>query len=311
MKKQTRILYLGTPAISALVLKRLIDDGYNIVGVVAQGDKLQGRKQQIEVVPTKKVALEHNIPVFQPTKIRLDYEFVKDLNIDLIVCFAYGQIIPQGLLDIPPLGSINLHGSLLPALRGAAPIQYALIHGLKETGITLMQMIDKMDAGLMYAKKIVPITADDNYTRLADKMAVAAAELISEQLDNYIEGKLIGIEQNEAEVTFASMIKPEHEALKLTMKATEIVGWIKALSDQPGGYFIYKDQPLKVLDAYVVNSVVEAPIGTIVKADKSGLHLQVSDGQIALVSVQKPGKKVVFYKDFVNGEKMLLGTILQ
>lgn len=305
-----RILYLGTPDISALVLEGLITAGYQIVGVVAQPDQPLGRKKIIEPVPTKKVALKYNIPVFQPQKIRNDYEFVKELQIDLIICFSYGQIIPQGLLDIPPLGSINLHGSLLPKYRGASPMQAALINRDKETGITLMEMIDKMDAGKMYAKEVVPILANDNYTSLSKKMGEAALRLILRSLPLYLENKLPGVKQDEELVTFTRLLKAEDEHLNLELSKEEIVGWILALSDEPGAYLIFNNEKLKIYDAKIVSEEVLGDVGEIVKANKNGVYLQCKNGLVSLTKLQKPGKKVLGYRDFLNGERNLLNARL-
>ena len=158
MINKLRIVYMGTPSLSSYILEGLINNGYNIVGLVSQEDKPVGRKGLIEPTPTKQIALKYNIPVFQPHKIRLDYEFMKELKPDLIVTCAYGQILPQGLLDIPTLGSINVHGSLLPKYRGASPIQQALINGDKKSGVTIIEMIDKMDAGDMLDKEEFDLT---------------------------------------------------------------------------------------------------------------------------------------------------------
>ena len=305
-----RILYLGTPDISAHVLEGLITAGYQIVGVVAQPDQPLGRKKIIEPVPTKKVALKYNIPVFQPQKIRNDYEFVKELQIDLIICFSYGQIIPQGLLDIPPLGSINLHGSLLPKYRGASPMQAALINRDKETGITLMEMIDKMDAGKMYAKEVVPILANDNYTSLSKKMGEAALRLILRSLPLYLENKLPGVKQDEELVTFTRLLKAEDEHLNLELSKEEIVGWILALSDEPGAYLIFNNEKLKIYDAKIVSEEVLGDVGEIVKANKNGVYLQCKNGLVSLTKLQKPGKKVLAYRDFLNGERNLLNARL-
>ena len=164
--KSKRIIFMGTPEISATVLSGLISNGYNVVALIAQPDRPVGRKKVLEPVPTKVVALEHNIPIYQPIKIRKEYEFVNDLRPDVIITLAYGQIVPQGLLDIPALGCINLHGSLLPKYRGAAPIQYSLMNNDKVTGMTLMKMVKEMDAGEMYAIEKVEISLEDNSTSL-------------------------------------------------------------------------------------------------------------------------------------------------
>jgi methionyl-tRNA formyltransferase len=308
--KDKKIVFMGTPNISAYVLKQMIDNGFNIVAVVAQKDKPVGRKGILQPVPTKVVAMGYDIPVYQPEKIKYDYEFLKEINPDVIVTIAYGQIVPQGLLDIPKKGCINLHGSLLPKYRGASPIQSAIINGETQTGMTMMEMIDKMDAGKMYAKEIVDISPEDNTTSLFDKMAVAAANLIIRELPNYLEDKLPGEEQNESEVTYCSMIKPEDEKISLDKTTDEIVNLIRGLSDEPGGYLLENDHKFKIYKARKINDIVSDEVGKIIKCDKFGLYMQCKDGQLALLEVQKEGKKRMDYKSFVNGNQNFLNTKL-
>lgn len=309
-KEKLRVIFMGTPSISAEVFEAMILDGYHFVGLIAQPDRPIGRKGELEKVPTKVIAEKYNIPVFQPLKIRKEYDFVKELKPDIIITLAYGQIVPQGLLDIPPYGCLNLHGSLLPKYRGAAPIQYALINGDKVTGMTLMEMVAAMDAGRMYAKKEVVIDEEDNSTTLFKKMAVAAKELILEALPLYIDGKLVGEEQDESKATFCPTIKPEQERLSLDLSAQEIVGWIKGLSDQPGAYFLLEGKKLKVFKAQLINNEEKDEIGKIVQADKHGLVVQLKQGQVALLEVQKEGKNRMDYKSFLNGNQGLLGKKL-
>ncbi len=310
-KEELRVVFMGTPSISAKVLLAMIDDGYKIVGVIAQPDKPVGRHGELEKVPTKVVAEKYNIPVFQPVKIRKEYEFVKELNPDVIITLAYGQIVPQGLLDIPKYGCLNLHGSLLPKYRGAAPIQFSLINNDKITGMTLMEMIDKMDAGKMYAKKEVVIDDEDNTTSLFEKMGDAAKELILNSLPKYIDGELPGEVQDESLVTFCPTIKPEQEKLDLSLSVKDIYGWIRGLSDHPGAYFVLDNLKLKVFKAKIVNENVSGELGEIVRADKGGLVVQCKDGQIALLDIQKEGKKRMDYKSFLNGNQGLLGKIVK
>ena len=310
MNKETlKLVFMGTPEISAKVFEAMILDGYQFIGLIAQPDRPVGRKGQLEKVPTKVVAEKYNIPVFQPIKIRNEYDFVKELNPDIIITLAYGQIVPQGLLDIPRYGCLNLHGSLLPKYRGAAPIQYALINNEKVTGMTLMKMVAAMDAGAMYAKKEVIIDEDDNSTSLFNKMADAAIELILEYLPLYIDGKLPEIEQDENKVTFCPTIKPEQERLDLNLDVRAINGWIRGLSDHPGAYFLLEDKKLKVFKAKIVNEN-EGNVGEIVRADKGGLVVQLKGGQLALLELQKEGKNRMDYKSFLNGNQGLLGQKL-
>ena len=306
-KKECRLLFMGTPSISARCLEGLILDGYQVIGVISQPDKKVGRKEILEKTPTRLVAEKYNIPVFQPLKIRADYEFVKELNPDIIITLAYGQIVPQGLLDIPKYGCLNLHGSLLPKYRGASPIQSALINNEKVSGVTLMEMIKAMDAGRMYAKKEVVIEEKDNATSLFNKIGEAALSLILESLPLYLEGKLEGVIQNEKEVTYCSTIKPEQEKLDLSLTAIEINGWIRGLSDTPGAYLYLNGQKVKIYASEVVNENISSNIGEIVKADKNGLLFQTKDGLIKILELQKEGKKRMDYRSFINGNQNLLG----
>ena len=309
--KDTRIIFMGTPEISASVLEGLISNGYNIVALIAQPDRPVGRKKILTPVPTKVVAEKYNIPTYQPVKIRKEYDFVSELKPDLILTLAYGQIVPQGLLDIPSLGALNLHGSLLPKYRGAAPIQYALLNNEKKTGMTLMRMVKEMDAGEMYATEEVDIDEDDNSTLLFKKMGDAALRLALRALPLFVEGKLPGVPQDESLVTFAPSIKPEEEKIDLSKSKEEIVGQIRALSDAPGAYLYIGELKLKIYKAKVNSSEILGEVGEIVKADKLGLHLQVKDGIIAILELQKEGKNRMDYKSFVNGNQNLLKTVLK
>ena len=293
---------MGTPSIASKVFESLIEKGYNFVALIAQEDKPVGRKGLLEPVPTKVVAQKHSIPVYQPHKIRLDYEFVKELKPDLILTMAYGQIVPQGLLDIPTLGCLNLHGSLLPKYRGAAPIQRAIIEGETKTGITLMEMVDKMDAGKMYAKEEVEISSEDNYTSLCDKMSEAAIKVCIDNLPKYLNGELKGIEQDESLVTIASKIKPEDEKLDLSKGVKETINYIRGLSDEPGAYILVDGRKLKIYKAHQVD-IPKKECGVIEVNKNVFLHLK--DGAILLDIVQPEGKKKMDSKSFANGNKML------
>lgn len=310
-KKDAKIIFMGTPEISSKVLEGLILDGYNIIAVIAQPDRPVGRKKILMPVPTKVVAEKYNIPVYQPVKIRKEYEFVNDLHPDLILTLAYGQIVPQGLLDIPTFGAINLHGSLLPKYRGAAPIQYALLNNDKVTGMTLMRMTKEMDAGEMYAKKEIVIDEEDNSTSLFIKMGDLALELAKESLPLFLEGKLEGIPQDESQVTFAPSIKPEEEKIDLNKTKEQIFGQIRALSETPGAYLYLNELKLKIYKVKIVSDEMIGEAGTIVKADKGGLYLQTINGIIALLDLQKEGKNRMDYKSFVNGNQNLVGQLLK
>jgi len=294
------ILYMGTPEMSATVLEALFAAGFNVVGVVCQEDKEVGRNQEKEIVPTKRVALAHQVPVFQPHKIRLDFSFATTLSFDVIVTMAYGQIIPQGLLDLAKKGRLNLHGSLLPSYRGAAPIQRAIMAGEKGTGITLMEMVAAMDAGKMYDVEKVAILPDDNYTTLCLKMAQAAARLIVKDLPLYMEDALPGEEQKEKDVTIANKIKPEDEHLPLGLSVRSANDYVRGLAEEPGAYVLLDGKKLKIYAAHVENDHVIRAVGEFLPSKKKIL-LQFYDGLLSLDVVQLEGKKKMDAASFLNG----------
>lgn len=300
-KKNLKILYFGTPDISATVLELLIKNNYNIIGVVAQMDKEKDRKGRILEVPTKVIAKKYNIPVYQKEKIRLDFEFIKELRPDIILTMAYGQLIPHDLLMIPKYGCYNLHGSLLPQYRGAAPIQFALLNGDKITGVTLMEMVDKMDAGKMYYKKEIQISDDDNYTSLKKKIAISCFEVFDEGIEDVVNKINLGEEQDESQVTFTSKIDSTLEKLNFNDDSNKINNIIRALSYEPGTYFSYKNIKIKVFKALAFNNLKIAEPGTIIKYDKQGFCIATQNGYIEILELQKPGKNIMSFKDFYNG----------
>lgn len=307
--KDTRILYMGTPEMSAKVLEALIENGYNVIGVVAQEDRPVGRKGIIEDVPTKVVAKNHNIPVFQPHKIRLDFEFAKQLKPDLILTMAYGQIVPQALLDIPTLGALNLHGSILPKYRGAAPIQRAIMNGERETGVTLMEMVDKMDAGQMFGIEKCDIDITDNYTSLCEKIVECCKKIIINLLPKYINGELKGIEQDESQVTFADKILPETEKLSLDYDTKTFINYVRAMSETPGAYLMLNDTKFKIYKARAINASIQGPVGSLLI--QKGTFLKLKDGVVEIRELQLSGKRKMNGLDFANGFRHLSGFQLK
>ena len=303
MHNNARILFLGTPKIAAEVLDFLISEGYNVIGAVSQIDRETDRKGRLLPTEVKSVCLKHNLPIYQYEKIRDHIDEIKEINPDVILTLAYGQIVPQALLDIPKLGCVNLHGSLLPKYRGAAPIQRVLFYGEKETGVTLMQRVKAMDAGVMYHKEVVKIEDSDNYTSLYEKMIECAKLTVLNSFDDYLEGKLKGIPQDENEVTFANKINKEDEILSINLTCDQFVNTVRCLSYNPGGYFYLNQIKFKVLRAHKINNNITGGIGEILEAKKHNLVFQLSDGQICIDELQIPGKKVMKTADFLNGYK--------
>ena len=307
---EVRVVYMGTPEISARVLSSILEAGFNVVAVVSNEDKEVGRRHELEATPVKKVALDAGIPVFQPHRIRLDHSFLDNLDFDVLVTMAYGQIVPKEVLDAPKVGAINLHGSLLPSLRGAAPIQRAIINGDKVTGVTLMKMVEAMDAGEMYDKEEVVIEDNDNYTSLANKISDCASHLIVKDLLAYANGEIKGVAQDESQVTFAKKILPEDERLPLSLPITSLLSYIRGLSETPGGYFLLDGKKLKVYKASLSSLPLSGKIGEIVKCTK-GIFIQANGGILSLDEVQLEGKKRMDGKSFANGANGLLGKVLE
>ena len=308
--KEVKFLLMGTPELARDVFQSIHQEGYKIVGLVCQPDTLTGRDKTITKPPTKIWAEANQIPVFQPEKIKEENQFLNQLEVDFILTLAYGQIVPQVVLDKPRFGAFNFHGSLLPKYRGASPIRYALINQEKETGMTLMKMVMAMDAGPIYAMKRLPILEDDNYTSLLQRFSTFTSQFALQVLPRLCRGELSPIYQNEKDVTFAPLIKKEDEHFNLSLPIDSLLGWVKGLADIPGGYFMYGDKKLKVFHASIFNRSQTHPIGTMIKADHEGLHLQVNGGILNLLLVQLEGKGKMLGSVFGNGHRQLQGQTL-
>lgn len=300
-RKDIRILFFGTPEISAYLFEKLIENKYNVIGLVAQEDKPVGRKGIIESVPTKKIALKYNISVFQYKKVSDHVDEIRKLNPDLILTLAFGQIVSRELLMVPKYGCLNLHGSILPKYRGAAPIQYSLLNGDKETGISLMEMVEKMDAGKVFAVEKVLISADDNFTTLVDKMKIAAFDCVEKYLDGVLNGELKGVEQDENLATFTKKIKEEDEVIHFNEDAFVIFNKVRALSLIPGAHFVFNNLKYKIFKCKVIKDDSNNENGKIISYDKKNFIIKCAKDAIKIEQIQKQGKKVMNYSDFFNG----------
>ena len=307
MRNDIKIVYMGTSEFSSKILEFLINSGVNIVGVVSQPDKEVGRKKISVPTCVKQVALNHNIEVFQPVKIRQDYNWISEKKPDIILTCAYGQIVPQAVLDIPTLKCINIHGSLLPKYRGASPVQYAILNGEKETGITYMEMIKEMDAGVMYQKGIVNIDDNDTSDDVFNKLYEKVKETVIDFLDDFIEGKIIGEEQNINEVTFTKMIKREDELIDWNDKVINIHNKVRAYYSSPCAYTILDNFEIKILKGSVFSNQVNCNVGEIVDAKKDGIYVACRDGVYKIERLQVSGKKPMDSRDYLNGNKDIKG----
>ena len=309
MRNDIKIVYMGTSEFSSKILEFLIENKVNVVGVVSQPDKEVGRKNKIQVTPVKEVALKYGIEVFQPIKIKDDYEFIANKNPDIVLTCAYGQIVPQAVLDIPKYKCINIHGSLLPKYRGAAPIQYAILNDEKQTGVTYMEMVKKMDAGCMYSKTFVDIDNNDNAQDIFDKLLVTVKETVIDFLDDFVEGKIVGIDQNEEEVTFSKMIKREDEVIDWNDSKRNIHNKVRAFNPSPVAYTILNDVNIKIYEGEETSEDIHGEVGEIIKANKEGIFVRCSDGVYKITKLQPAGKKVMDSRDYINGNKDLVGKM--
>lgn len=309
--KDLKIVYLGTPAFSAELLRYLINNDYNVIAAVSQEDSFVGRKKVLTKSPVKVVAEEHNIPVFTPHKIRNEFDFLVNLKPDLILTFAYGQIVPLEVLEAPKYLCLNFHGSILPKYRGASPIQMALIKADDETGVSLMEMVAKMDAGRVFGIRTFKIEENDNFDTLAAKMVKASITLIEEVLPAIISGENKGEEQDETKVTFAPLLKQKDEWIDLQNDSVKnVLGRIKTFTTENGASLSYFDAPLKIYEARLSNNNTNRTLGELFIEDKK-LLLQVKDAQIEVLRLQKSGKKIIDAKSFINGERSKLPTLLK
>lgn len=296
--KNKNIVFMGTPDFSVPVLKMLIENT-NVLLVVTQPDKIVGKDKTVSFNPVKKLALEENISVFQPMRIRKDFEKLKNLDIDLIVTCAYGQIIPKEVLDMPKYGCINVHASILPKYRGSAPIQWCLFNNDDVTGVTIMYMDEGMDTGDIIKIKEIPILDSDNVGTLHDKLSKLGCDLLLEVLPTIFNKTNDRIKQGN-NYTMAPMIKREDERLDFNEEGKKIIGKIKGLNPWPLANIIINNQEIKVLEAEFVQKKVDNT-GIIKEIDKKNLGITCKDGIIYLKKIKPSGKKVMEINSFLNG----------
>ncbi len=299
--KNIKVVFMGTPEFSVPVLAALIDNT-NVVGIVTQPDKGN-------IPPVKKLALVNQIKVFQPSKIRTEYDEILNLKPDIIVTCAYGQIIPKDVLDYPKLGCINIHASLLPKLRGGAPIHRAILDGYKETGITIMYMDESMDTGDIISMESITIGDNETVGSLHDRLKILGRDLFIKTLPIIVNDNVNRIQQKNEEATYAYNIKRIDEKIDWNETKEKIHNQIRGLNPFPGSYSLLDDKILKIWESQVSEEKTNGENGEIVKLD-SGIHVKVNNGSIVIKSLQLEGKRKMNYKEFINGRN-LIGKILR
>ena len=306
-----RIVFMGTPEFAVPSLKALCENGYDVVGVFTQPDRPKGRGNKVTMSPVKEYALTRNIPVFQPQRIRRDgVEDLKALSPDLCVTAAFGQILSQEILDIPPMGNINVHASLLPRHSGSAPINWAILQGDKEAGVTTMMMDKGIDTGDMLLKSATPIQGGETAGELTLRLSQLGADLLLETLHALENGTLVRIPQNESQMTYDPMLDKQMGIIDWTMDAQSIVNRIHGLNPWPGCSTAWQDGRLKLLRAAVTEGSGAA--GEIIGADaKAGLTIACGSGAVNITMLQAPGGKPMNAKDYLRGHPMAVGTVLK
>lgn len=305
-----RVVFMGTPNFSVPILEALIKN-YEVVLVVTQPDKEVGRKRILTPSPIKEVALNNNIEVFQPTKIKEDYQKIIDANPDIIITAAYGQIIPKIILDYPKYKCVNVHASLLPKYRGGAPIHWAIINGDEYAGVTIMYMAEKMDAGDIISQDKILIK-DLNTSELTNELSILGRDLLLKTLPDIFSNNINPIKQNDNEVTFAFNISKEDEKINFNNDCIKVYNQIRGLSLIPGGYCLYNDKKVKIYSSTYEIKDVDGEIGEIVDTNKR-LGIKVKNGVIYPLTIQLEGKNKMSIKDFYNGSSnyFKLGDIIK
>ena len=307
-----KIVYMGTPDFAVLPLKALYNDGHEIALVVTQPDKPKGRGHKMQAPPVKEFALSKNIPVYQPQSAKTDeaYEYLKSFDADIFIVAAYGQILPQRVLDIPKYGCVNIHASLLPKYRGAAPIQWCIIRGEKITGVTTMQMNAGLDTGDMLVKEEVVIADNDTGETLHDKLAVAGVNTIRKTLKQIESGTLKPEAQDDSLSCYAPMIDKTTGYIDFSMSAEEIYNLVRALNSYPYASTLYQGTRFKVIAAKVVQKDFGGNSGEILDVTKDGILVKCADFPLLITDVQFEGKKKMPVSEYIKGNKIETGIIL-
>ena len=305
-----RTIFMGTPDFACPTLQRLIERGENLVAVVTQPDRPKGRGQRLMPPPVKELAVQHAIPVYQPHKLRdpAFIEMVRELKPDVIIVVAFGQILPKALLDIPPQGCINVHASLLPRYRGAAPLNWCIINGETETGVTTMLMDPGLDTGPMLLVRKTALDENEDIVSLHDRMAAMGAELLAETLDRLAAGDIVPQQQNNADTCYAAMLKKEDGLIEWNRDARSIHNQVRGMSVWPGAFSFIGDQPLKIYRTRV--SAGSGQPGTVLKSAKGQLEVACRTGSLLIDELQLSGKKRLDIGSFLAGFPIPEGTLL-
>lgn len=308
-----RVVFMGTPDFAVETLEKLVEAGHDVVGVVTQPDKPKGRGKAMQPTPVKEAALKHGLTVYQPRRVR-EEEFqavLKDLAPEVIVVVAFGQIIPKSILELPEYGCINVHASLLPKYRGAAPIQWAVIDGEKTAGVTIMKMDEGLDTGDMYSVAEIPLAEDETGGSLFDKLSELGAQLLVDSLPGIVSGELVPVKQPaESPNEYARQISKEDGRIDWTRPAEELERRIRGVIPWPGAFSRLNDKTLKIWKVQILDTDSDLEPGQVTAAGKAGLTVQTGKGQLLITDLQLEGKKRMEAAAFLRGYQVEAGTRL-
>lgn len=313
MRNNMRIVFMGTPDFSVPALEKLVQAGHEVAAVVTQPDKPKGRGKAVLMTPVKKKALEFNIPVYQPAKVRETafIEVLKEIGPEAIVVVAFGQILPKAILELPKYGCVNIHASLLPKYRGAAPIQWVIIDGEKETGVTTMYMNEGLDTGDMLERVVVPIEKKETGGSLHDKLSAAGGELILSTLDKLKTGELQGTPQTDEGTCYAKMLHKSLGDINWNASAASIERLIRGLNPWPSAYTSLGGKTVKLWAADVIEKEYGVTPGTICEVTKDSMVIQTGNGALSVKELQLEGKKRMDIQAFLRGYPAEAGTMLE
>lgn len=299
--KDKKIVFMGTPDFAVNILEGLIDNGYNVVLVVSQPDKMVGRKRELRNTPVKECALKNGIEVYQPINIKNEYDKIVEVNPDIIITCAYGQIIPKVLIDLPELGCVNVHASLLPKYRGGAPIHKVIMNGESKTGVTIMYMDVTMDTGDIISCSEVDILDSDNVGTLHDKLALCGSNLLLETLPSILDKSNGRVKQDHDNASYGYNVSRDEERIDFSKSSREVFNHIRGLNPWPMAYCLVNGEEFKVLDSKMVVDNSRVMTGHILNSSKKELIVKTSDGAISLLVIKPFGKKIMNVSDYLNG----------
>jgi methionyl-tRNA formyltransferase len=304
VSQSLRIVFAGTPDFAARHLAALLSSEHEVIAVYTQPDRPAGRGKKLTASPVKNIALEHDIPVYQPVNFKSDEakQELKDLNADIMVVVAYGLLLPQAVLDTPKLGCINVHGSILPRWRGAAPIQRSIWAGDAQTGVTIMQMDIGLDTGDMLKIATLPIEATDTSATMYDKLAELGPQALVECLADIASGNAAPEKQNDDEANYASKLSKDEAKIDWSQPVEFIERCVRAFNPWPMSFFSVEENNIKVWQSRVEDNATESVAGTILKADKTGIYVATGQGTLVLEHIQIPGKKAMQVSDVLNSK---------